>query len=115
MMSGQETYFYAAVGAKLSAYVVGVREAVLTRVSTVELPAWVQYAWMHPRLPVLYVVTSDGGPARGGKGQTHHASALAIDPSTGALSPHGAAVALSTRPVHCSVDREGEFLLTALQ
>jgi len=112
-MTGCETFFYAALGEELRAYAVDSAAAVLTRAGKAELPAWVQYAWRHPSLPVLYVVTSDGGPARGGKGRTHHASALAIDPSTGALDILGSPVPLPARPIHCSVDREGRFLLTA--
>src|SRR4029077_7720433 len=32
---------------------------------------------------------------------------------SGALAPHGAPMPLPSRPVHCSVDRAGQYLLTA--
>ena len=43
----------------------------------------------------------------------HYASALAIDPATGALRPHGDPAALPSRPIHASVDASGRYLLTA--
>ncbi len=57
------------------------------------------------------MVSSNGGP--GAVGDKHFASALAIDRASGALRPHGEAAALPSRPIHCSVDRSGRFLLTA--
>ena len=46
-------------------------------------------------------------------GDTHLANAFTVDPATGALQPHGEPVSLPSRPIHTSVDRQGEFLLTA--
>ena len=75
------------------------------------LPANIQYAWPHPSKRYLYVVSSNGGP--GVAGDKHLASAFRIDPASGALQPHGEPQALPSRPIHTSVDKPGEYLLTA--
>ena len=106
-----KTVYYASVGLELGLYDIDVAGAALTRRSAVMLPANVQYAWPHPSRRCLYVVSSNGGP--GVTGDQHYANALAIDPASGALRPHGAAAALPSRPIHCSVDRRGDYLLTA--
>ena len=56
-------------------------------------------------------MSSSGGP--GIAGDKHYASALAIDPATGALRPHGDPAALPSRPIHTSVDASGRYLLAA--
>jgi 6-phosphogluconolactonase len=38
-------------------------------------------------------------------------TALAIDPSTGALTQHGAPIPLPTRPIHISTDIPSEYIL----
>jgi 6-phosphogluconolactonase (cycloisomerase 2 family) len=106
--------FYAGVGPELTLYSVDVDEAALIRRDTVSTPANIQYAWPHPSKRYLYVVSSNGGPGSAGvAGNKHFASAFKIDPSTGALTPHGAPLMLPSRPIHTSVDRSGEHLLTA--
>jgi 6-phosphogluconolactonase len=106
--------FYASVGSALTLYHVDVDNAALTRQSTVQLPANVQYAWPHPSAPFLYVASSDGGPGSAGiKGDRHYLTALSIDPATGALAVHGPAAALPSRPIHMSLDRTGAHALTA--
>lgn len=78
------------------------------------LPANVQYAWPHPTRRYLYVTSSDSESGLDGHvGNTHHASAFRVDPDTGALTPHGNAIALPARPIHNTVDARGEYLLTA--
>jgi 6-phosphogluconolactonase (cycloisomerase 2 family) len=80
----------------------------------VSTPANIQYAWPHPSKQYLYVVSSNGGPGSAGvAGDKHFASAFKIDPATGALTPHGAPLTLSSRPIHTSVDMSGEYLLIA--
>jgi 6-phosphogluconolactonase len=105
-----KTVFYASVGPQLSLYDIDIGGASLEKRSAITLPANVQYAWPHPSQRYFYVVSSSGGP--GVAGTTHVASAFRIDAS-GALAPHGEPQALPSRPIHCSVDRAGEFLLTA--
>jgi 6-phosphogluconolactonase len=56
-------------------------------------------------------VSSDGGP--GLAGTTHLATAFRVDPLSGALQLHGEPQFLPSRPIHTSVDRSGEYLLTA--
>jgi 6-phosphogluconolactonase (cycloisomerase 2 family) len=58
------------------------------------------------------VASSDGGPGTI-PGTKNVATAFRVDGSSGALTPHSETAALPHRPVHCSVDRAGQFLLTA--
>ena len=105
---------YANVGPRLTQYDVDVDAATLTRRGTVTLPANVQYAWPHANRRFLYVASSDGASGVGGQaGSNHHVSALAIDPATGALSPHGAPVPLPSRPLHMATDIPSEHVLVA--
>jgi 6-phosphogluconolactonase len=106
-----KTVFYSSVGPELARYDIDVADAALQRRGAVTLPANIQYAWPHPSKRYLYVVSSNGGP--GLAGDTHLASALRIDPASGALAPHGEPRALPSRPIHTSVDGAGKFLLTA--
>jgi 6-phosphogluconolactonase len=106
-----KTVYYASIGSELAVFDIDVEAATLTRRSAVTLPANVQYVWPHPSRRQLYAVSSNGGP--GIAGDKHCANALAIDPDSGTLQPHGAATALPSRPIHCSVDRSGAYLLTA--
>lgn len=102
---------YVSLGSELRWYEVDVDLAALTPGGAVQLPADVQYAWPHPRHRWLYVASSSGGPGK--TGDAHHLSAFTIDAESGALSAHGELQALAARPVHCCVDRAGEFILTA--
>jgi 6-phosphogluconolactonase len=106
-----KTVYYASIGPELALFDIDVEAATLARRSAVTLPANVQYAWPHPSRRQLYAVSSNGGP--GVAGDKHYAHALAIDPGSGALRAHGAAAALPWRPIHCSVDRSGEYLFAA--
>jgi 6-phosphogluconolactonase len=106
-----KTVYYASTGPEFSLFDIDVDAAALIKRGSVTLPANIQYAWSHPSRRSLYVVSSNGGP--GLAGDKHYASALAIDPATGALHPHGEAALLPSRPIHTSVDMDGAFLLTA--
>ena len=113
--------FYASAGPELTLYSVDVDGAALVKRGTVSTAANIQYAWPHPSKKYLYVVSSDGGPgssgavgtAQGTGGAKHIANAFKIDPASGALTPHGETVMLSSRPIHASVDISGEYLLIA--
>jgi 6-phosphogluconolactonase len=105
--------FYQSIGPELFRYDIDVDGAALTKRDAVTTPgANVQYVWPHPSKQWLYIVSSDGGPGTI-PGTRHIATAFRIDPSSGALMPHGDTVTLPSRPVHCSVDRSGQFLLIA--
>jgi 6-phosphogluconolactonase (cycloisomerase 2 family) len=103
--------FYSAVGPDVTLYAMNVDDASLTKQSSVTLPANVQYAWPHPSRQYFYFVSSSGGP--GVPGDRNFANAFRIDPSTGALRPHGEPRMLPSRPIHTNVDIAGEYLLTA--
>jgi 6-phosphogluconolactonase len=106
-----KTVYYASIGPSLTLFDIDVESAALIKRGTVTLPANIQYAWPHPSRRYLYVVSSNGGP--GVTGDKHYASALLIDPATGALRLHGNPASLPSRPIHTSVDASGEYLLTA--
>jgi 6-phosphogluconolactonase len=107
----KKTVYYASVGGELTLYSMDVEGASLTKVNAVTLPANVQYVWPHPNKQFLYVASSGGGP--GVASTANFAHAFKIDPATGALTPHGQPQNLPSRPIHTSVDRTGDFLLTA--
>jgi 6-phosphogluconolactonase (cycloisomerase 2 family) len=104
---------YANVGPDLTHYDVDVAKAELTKRETVTLPAGVQYAWPHASHRYLYVATSSSASGYGTAGTQHHVTALAIDPTTGALSKHGASIPLPTRPINVSLDIPSEHILVA--
>ncbi|HJU20221.1 MAG TPA: beta-propeller fold lactonase family protein [Stellaceae bacterium] len=105
---------YASVGPELTHYDVDVAGAALVRHGTVRLPANVHYAWPHASRRFLYVALSDSEPGAAGRtGGTHLLCALAIDPGSGALAPHGAPIALPTRPIHVTTDIPSAHLLVA--
>jgi len=108
----KKTAYYASIGPELGWFSIDVADAALAKVGSVALPANVQYAWRHPSQPILYVVSSNGGPGFI-PGDKHLASAFRIDPVSGALIPHGEPQTLPSRPIHVSVDAAGEYLLTA--
>ena len=109
----QKVALYANIGPDLTHYDVDVAAAELMKRETVTLPASVQYAWPHASRRYLYVASSDSAPGSGRQGTEHHVTALAIDPATGALSPHGAPIRLPTRPIHISTDIPSQFILMA--
>jgi len=107
------TVLYSAVGPEFTLYDIDVDGAALAKRSSLMLPANVQYAWPHPTNRYFYVVSSNGEPGGGAKGDKHVLNAFRIDSATGALSPHGESRNLPSRPIHASVDRAGEYVLTA--
>jgi 6-phosphogluconolactonase (cycloisomerase 2 family) len=111
--SMKKSVYYGSVGPELTQYDIDIDSAALTRRGTVSTPgANVQYVWPHPSKRWLYVVSSDGGPGTI-PGTKHIAQAFQLDAASGTLTPHSDPVALPTRPIHCSVDAAGEYLLTA--
>ena len=105
---------YASVGPQLTHYDVNVDDATLTRRGTASLLANVHYAWPHASRKYLYVASSNSASGIGGfVGDQHHVSAFQIDDTTGALAPHGASIALPTRPIHMTSDIPSRHLLVA--
>jgi len=111
---GGKLVVYASVGPELRWYDANVADATLEQRGAVRLPANIQYVWAHVSRRYLYATTSDSASGLGGfVGKTHHASALRVDPASGALALHGDPVPLATRPIHNSTDRRSQYLLTA--
>ena len=111
--SARKVALYANVGADLTHYDVDVARAELIKHGTVMLPASVQYAWPHVSRRYLYVATSSSASGYGAAGTEHHVTAFRIDPATGALAPHGAAIRLPTRPIHMTTDIPSKNILVA--
>jgi 6-phosphogluconolactonase (cycloisomerase 2 family) len=108
----EKVSLYASVGAELTHYDMDIDAATLTRRDSIGLPANVQYAWPHQSRGFLYVATSDSQSGMGRPGNTHHVTALRINPD-GALAPHGAPIALPTRPIHMATDIPSQHVLVA--
>jgi 6-phosphogluconolactonase len=105
---------YASVGPELTHYEVDVAAGTLTRRQSVRLSANVHYVWPHAAGRHLTVAVSNAAPgAAPGAGGGHALCALAIDPASGALSPHGMPVALPARPIHLTTDIASEHALVA--
>jgi len=109
----QKVALYANVGADLTHYDIDIGGAELIKRATVGLPASVQYAWPHVSRRYLYVATSSSASGYGAAGTEHHVTAFAIDPASGALTPHGAPIRLPTRPVHMTTDIPSRNILVA--
>jgi len=101
---------YAAVGPEVTTYAVDFETASLIKQSSVALPESVQEAWVHPSRRYLYVTWSNNV---GGAGGHHGVTAFRIDPSNGALQPHGSPISLVERAVFMTVDIPGNYLLIA--
>jgi 6-phosphogluconolactonase (cycloisomerase 2 family) len=111
--ASRKVALYANVGSELTHYEVDVASAGLIKRETVTLPAAAQYAWPHASGRYLYVASSSSAPGYGKTGADHHVSTFRIDSATGALSPHGTAIRLPTRPIHTSTDIPSENILVA--
>jgi 6-phosphogluconolactonase len=103
------TVFYASVGADLGSYAVDDNALTLTKDSTIRVPEAVQYGWVHPALPVMYVAYSNRSKAN----NNHGVAVYRIDRGTGRLTELTAPLALDNRPIHISVDPAGRHLLIA--
>ena len=110
--SGPGSVFYNAVGPELTCWRPDIGTGALTRQGSVTAPALIQYVWRNPRLPVLYVASSNFVPIDKPDGK-HHVTALRIDPASGALTPFGTSVPIRARPINITVDATGRWLLTA--
>jgi 6-phosphogluconolactonase (cycloisomerase 2 family) len=73
----------------------------------------VQYAWPHVSRRYLYVATSSSASGYGPAGTEHHVTAFRIDPASGAITKHGEAIPLPTRPIHMCTDIPSENILVA--
>ncbi len=105
---------YTAIGAELTQYDVDVAAATLKRGGSVSLPANIHYVVPHVSRRYLYVASSDSSSGSGNVvGKTHHLSAFRIDAASGALTPHGTAAALPSRPIHITSDAASKHILVA--
>ena len=109
--------FYASTGPNLAIYDLDPDAASLTFRSSIALPANIQYAWPHPSRRFLYVIASNSQPPSGpagvaGSDTNHYAFAFRVAPD-GSLTQQGEPVLLPVRPVHCTTDLKGHFLLVA--
>jgi 6-phosphogluconolactonase (cycloisomerase 2 family) len=107
-----KTIVYGALGPVMKVFEVDTGTAELTKVGEVKLPAGMQYAWPNKARTLMYYVTSDAGPMQKTKLPNHYIQVYKILKS-GMLEPHGEAIKLSNRPLHCSLDIAEKHLLVA--
>lgn len=100
--------FLAAVGAQITSYQVDPQRALLEQAGTVSVPQPVQYAWRHPRLPLLYVAYADRQSLDKGVG-----IAILNLARNGTLSETFPPLVLAHRPIHLSTDHQGRTLFVA--
>lgn len=103
------TALYTAAGAEIVVYAPDAAALTLEPLSSIMVPEAVQYAWPHPRLPLLYVGFSNRSTSS--RDDRHGLQTYTIDRQTGALSPAGGPVFLASRPIHLTLDPAGRFLL----
>ena len=104
------TYLYGALGATLTQYLIGTTDGTLKPLSHIALPSDVQYCVKHLTRSLLYVACSDDGPGKSGR--NNFICALAIQ-NDGSLKFQSEPIALHSRPIHISVDRNAQHLLLA--
>lgn len=109
--AGAATVFYVAVGSNLTRYGVDSTGLTLASQATTQLPAAIQYIWIHPTRPLMYAAYSNRFQVK--DGHTHGVMAFTIDRANGNLTPFGQPMALPSRPINITVDRAGRFLLVA--
>ena len=103
--------FFAGIGPTLIRYEADAGTATLNERQRVTTALDIQYAWPHPRLPLIYLATSNGGPGR--RGDCHSIVTLRIEEATGDIIPFGSPCDVPWRPLHLSLDRENRHLLLA--
>lgn len=103
-----EIALYSAVGSSLTHYRVDADAATLAKVSTIQMPSRVQYAWRHPDRPILYVTTAEAGPRR--TSSFNHVTALSLA-EDGTPQVLGQPKSLRARAVHMCVDPMGRYVL----
>jgi len=98
---------YASEGRALHAFALDLETGALSLSSSATLPEIVQYAAVDARRRILYISASD-------RDTRHLVVALAIDPRTGELRPHGdPVVPADGRVIHLCADGEGRHLVLA--
>jgi hypothetical protein len=111
---GGKLVVYASVGPELRWYDANVADATLEQRGSVRVPANIQYVWPHISRRYLYATSSDPllQGLGGFVGKTHHASALRVDPASGALALRRAGAARDAA-IHNSTGPPPQYLLTA--
>lgn len=74
-----------------------------------DLESPIHYVWPHPRRPLLYVAMS--GRWHTPRDEGHLLRVVGLPEGGGAPRPVGDAVALPSRPIHMTLDREGRHVL----
>lgn len=105
---------YASLGEQLLHYYLDTRTGTLeVRSNPLILPANLQFAVPDPKGDFLYTVVSNAGSGTlGKKGNNHQLGVIRINPCDGSLSTWGEPVSLPERPIHLTLDLNGEYVLT---
>ncbi|WP_051888809.1 lactonase family protein [Caballeronia sordidicola] len=100
----------AGVGATLHTFRIDETQGSLQNAGVLTVPAPVQYAWRHPRMPLLYVAYSNGSPTTAGD---HHGLATLHVQADGTLTEAFAPLTLHNRPINITVSPDGKYALVA--
>lgn len=112
--SQREIVVYASLGEELSRYELNVPDATLTKKGSVTLTTNLQFAAFHPNGQYLYAVSSNAGNGTlGAAGDKHLLNVFKIDKTNGGLQAYGEPVILPERPIHITVDNNGNYALVA--
>lgn len=112
-MSGKFA-LYAAVGPDFVHYDADVESGTLTHRDTLHTPyPYLKFAWADPARKFLYAASTNAPMSA--PGDDFNLSAYRIDPSSGALSAHGAAKPLPASATHLTLDAQGRHALAVFR
>ncbi len=113
VVDADQAWFYAAVGPQLIQFDVDIKNGILTKGRSIDLPENIQYVWQHASKQFLYAACSNGGPGASGiVGDRHYLCAVRIETESGAMTLHGEPVKLAHRPLHITTDIPSHYVLT---
>lgn len=107
-MASPHTYVLAAVGTKLHALRLSTARDLDRHRYALDVTLPIQYAALHPKLPLFYAGCSNGGPG-GRVGDTHCVTIIRADAS-GSLKKAHDELSLPHRPIHVAVEPAGRYL-----
>jgi 6-phosphogluconolactonase len=104
---------YAGLGEELTCYSVNAESGGLNRLSSVSLPAEVQYAVPDAAGEHLFVASSNRNNEDSLNGSVHHLTTFRINRQNRLLTLLGRSEPLPDRPIHLTIDADAKHLLVA--
>ncbi len=106
-----DVVLYDSAGPELFLYHVAENSLALSRATSVQVPATIQYVWPHPSKRILYVAYSNRSASS--PGDVNGVALFNVDEKTGQLQPFGQPLQLNNRPINITIDPAGTNLLVA--